>query len=142
MTTKPFGGAQAAPVLQPAREQCVSREGAFPVPRGQPDAGVRPGLGLSLRQPRNIGSRVDIDFHLAFVADLKAAIRESMAKHPFSECVDPSADAHTGVLANFFGTIASEATDALRPKYGQLYGFEDATPPNAGMAAWTIFEYR
>jgi hypothetical protein len=65
-----------------------------------------------------------------------------MAKHPFSECVDPSADAHTGVLANFFGTIASEATDALRPKYGQLYGFEDATPPNAGMAAWTIFEYR
>jgi glyoxylase-like metal-dependent hydrolase (beta-lactamase superfamily II) len=90
----------------------------------------------------NIGSRVDIDFHLAFVADLKAAIRESMAKHPFSEFVDPSADAHTGFLANFFGTIASEATDALRPKYGQLYGFEDATPPNAGMAAWTIFEYR
>jgi glyoxylase-like metal-dependent hydrolase (beta-lactamase superfamily II) len=90
----------------------------------------------------NIGSRADIDFQLAFVADLKAAIRESMGKHPFSEFVDPSADAHTGFLANFFGTIAREATDTLRPKYGQLYGFEDATPPNAEMVAWTIFEYR
>lgn len=31
---------------------------------------------------------------------------------------------------------------ALRPKYGHFYGFEDATPPNAEMVAWTMFEYR
>lgn len=90
----------------------------------------------------NIGSRVDIDFHLAFVADLKAAVGKVMTDHPFSEFVDPSADAHTAFLANFFATIAREATDALRPKYGQLYGFEYATPPNAEMVGWAMFEYR
>ena len=67
----------------------------------------------------NIGTRVDIDFQLAFIADLKAAIGKAMGDHPFSEFVDPSADAHTAFLANFFATIAREATDALRPKYGQ-----------------------
>ena len=90
----------------------------------------------------NIGTREDIDFHLAFIADLKAAIGKAMADHPFTDFVDPSANAHTRFLANFFSTIAREATNALRPKYGQLYGFEEATPPNAEMVAWTMFEYR
>jgi|RhiMethySRZTD1v2_1073278.scaffolds.fasta_scaffold19171_7 glyoxylase-like metal-dependent hydrolase (beta-lactamase superfamily II) len=90
----------------------------------------------------NIGSRVDIDFQLAFVADLKAAVGKAMAEHPFSEFVDPSADAHTGFLSQFFATVAHEATNTLRPKYGILYGFEAATPPNAEMVAWTLFEYR
>jgi glyoxylase-like metal-dependent hydrolase (beta-lactamase superfamily II) len=90
----------------------------------------------------NIGSRADIDFELQFIADLKAAIGQAMGRHPFSEFVDQSASAHTGFLADFFATISREATDALRPKYGQLYGFEHATPPNAEMVAWTMFEYR
>ena len=90
----------------------------------------------------NIGTRADIDFEFAFIADLKAAIGKAMGEHPFSEFVDPSADAHTAFLANFFATIARDATDTLRPKYGQLYGFEHATPPNAEMVAWTMFEYR
>jgi glyoxylase-like metal-dependent hydrolase (beta-lactamase superfamily II) len=90
----------------------------------------------------NIGSRADIDFQLAFIADLKAAIGQAMGAHPFSDFVDPKADAHTGFLSNFFATISREATNALRPKYGRLYGFEHATPPNAEMVAWTMFEYR
>jgi glyoxylase-like metal-dependent hydrolase (beta-lactamase superfamily II) len=90
----------------------------------------------------NIGTREDIDFDMAFIADLKAAIGKAMADHPFTDFVDPSARAHTGFLADFFSTISREATTALRPKYGQLYGFEEATPPNAEMVAWTMFEYR
>ena len=90
----------------------------------------------------NIGTREDIDFQLKFLADLKAAVAKVMEEHPFMEFVDPSADAHTAFLSNFFGTIAREATAALRPKYGQLYGFEYATPPNAEMVGWTMFEYR
>lgn len=90
----------------------------------------------------NIGTREDIDFDLAFIADLKAAIGKAMADHPFTDFVDPSASAHTGFLANFFSTISREAVDALRPRYGRLYGFEEATPPNAEMVAWTMFEYR
>lgn len=90
----------------------------------------------------NIGTRADIDFELAFIADLKAALGKAMAENPFSKFVDPGAAAHTGFLSKFFGTIAQEATAALRPKYGSLYGFEEATPPNAEMVAWTMFEYR
>jgi hypothetical protein len=32
--------------------------------------------------------------------------------------------------------------DALRPKYGQLYGYEEAIIPNAEMVTWAVFEYR
>ena len=90
----------------------------------------------------NLGTRDDIDFELAFLVDMKAAIGDAMAAHPFGDFVDPTTDAHTSFLSNFFGTIATETVDALRPKYGQLYGFEYATKPNAEMVAWTLFEYR
>ena len=40
------------------------------------------------------------------------------------------------------GKIATEGTAALRPKYGRMYGFEEATLPNAEMVAWAMFEYR
>ena len=90
----------------------------------------------------NLGTRADIDFHLAFVADLKAAVGTAMADNPFSTFVDADAGAHTGFLSKFFATIARQATATMRPKYGLLYGFEEATPPNAEMVAWAMFEYR
>ena len=65
-----------------------------------------------------------------------------MAAHPFSDFVDAGTDAHTSFLSSFFDTISREATEALRPKYGQYYGFDYATRPNAEMVAWTLFEYR
>jgi glyoxylase-like metal-dependent hydrolase (beta-lactamase superfamily II) len=90
----------------------------------------------------NLGTREDIDFELSFIAELKQAVGNAMAAHPFSDFVEPSASAHTGFLASFFGTVSREATAALRPKYGQLYGFEEATLPNAEMVAWAMYEYR
>ena len=90
----------------------------------------------------NIGSRVDIDFQFAFIADLKAAVGKAMGENPFSKFVNPSAKAHTEFLSKFFAAIATEATNTLRPKYGGMYGFEEATPPNAEMVAWAMFEYR
>jgi glyoxylase-like metal-dependent hydrolase (beta-lactamase superfamily II) len=90
----------------------------------------------------NLGTRDDIDFEFAFLADMKAAIGDAMAAHPFSDFVDPGTDAHTSFLSSFFDTISREATEALRPKYGQYYGFDYATRPNAEMVAWTLFEYR
>jgi glyoxylase-like metal-dependent hydrolase (beta-lactamase superfamily II) len=90
----------------------------------------------------NLGTREDIDFELMFIGDMKAAIGDAMAAHPFGDFVDPATDAHSSFLANFFETISEEATEALRPKYGQHYGFNYATKPNAAMVAWTMFEYR
>jgi glyoxylase-like metal-dependent hydrolase (beta-lactamase superfamily II) len=90
----------------------------------------------------NVGTRVDIDFELQFVADLKEAVGNAMSAHPFSDFVDPSASAHTRFLADFFGAVSREATESLRPKYGRLYGYDYATPPNAEMVAWAMYEYR
>ena len=90
----------------------------------------------------NIGSRADLDFEFAFIGDLKAAVGKAMSEHPFTEFVNPSAKAHTEFLSNFFSRVATEATGTLRPKYGRMYGFEEATPPNAEMVAWAMFEYR
>lgn len=90
----------------------------------------------------NIGSRVDMDFQFSFIADLKAAVGKAMAENPFTDFVNPAAKAHTEFLSKFFAKIATEATNTLRSKYGRMYGFEEATPPNAEMVAWTMFEYR
>jgi glyoxylase-like metal-dependent hydrolase (beta-lactamase superfamily II) len=90
----------------------------------------------------NLGTREDIDFDLAFIADLKNAVGQAMGAHPFSDFVNPAASAHTEFLANFFATVSQEAVATLRPKYGKLYGFEEATPPNAEMVAWAMYEYR
>jgi hypothetical protein len=73
---------------------------------------------------------------------MKAAVGDAIAANPFSDFVDPSADNHTGFLPKWSAAIAREATDALRPKYGKLYGFEEATFPNAEMVTWAVFEYR
>lgn len=90
----------------------------------------------------NLGTRADIDFELAFVADMKAAVGEAIGAHPFMDFVDPSARAHTGFLANWNMAIAHAVADALRPRYGQLYGYEEAIIPNAEMVTWAVFEYR
>lgn len=90
----------------------------------------------------NLGTRADMDFEFSFLADMKAAVGEAIGTHPFTDLVDPSAPAHTAFLANWSTAIAHPVADELRPKYGQLYGSEDAIIPNAEMVTWAIFEYR
>ncbi len=90
----------------------------------------------------NIGYREDIDFDLAFMDDLVAAVGDAMGRHDFMSFITPDATAHTGFLAAWIDAIAGDAVEAMRPKYGELYGFEDATRPNAEMVAFSMFEHR
>lgn len=90
----------------------------------------------------NVGYRVDIDFELAFLDDLREAVRDAMVEHPFTDFVDPAATAHTGFLANWVAAVGAAATERLRPRYGELYGFEEATPSNAEMVAFSLYEHR
>lgn len=92
----------------------------------------------------NVGYKDDVDFHLAFVADLRAAVATAMAETPFGSGVANAAalNAHTPFLPAWFGAIAAKAVATLRPKYGSLYGFEHATPPNAEMVAAYLSSYR
>jgi glyoxylase-like metal-dependent hydrolase (beta-lactamase superfamily II) len=84
----------------------------------------------------NVGSKKDLDFYGKFLNDLEAAVGKAVASTPFGSGVDPrTLEAHTALLPAWLGIVAKKATDALRPKYGQLYGFEYATPSNAEMVA-------
>lgn len=90
----------------------------------------------------NIGTREDIDFELDYVSELKQEVGKAIAAMPFSDFVDPSANNHTGFLSAWSTAIAKAAVDAMRPKYGDMYGYEDAALPNAEMVVWAVFEYR
>lgn len=95
-----------------------------------------------MRRNGNAGDRSDIDFELQYVTELKAAVGKAIGAHPFSDFVDPSANNHTGFLANWSAAIARAAVDELRPKYGDMYGYEEAALPNAEIVVWAVFEYR
>ncbi|MBM6551480.1 MBL fold metallo-hydrolase [Marinomonas ostreistagni] len=91
----------------------------------------------------NVGSHEDFNFHLQFIADLEAAVGKAMGQVPFGFGVDmEKINAHTVMLPAWFDEIARIATDELRPKYGEYYGFETATPTNAQMIAEYLYSYR
>jgi glyoxylase-like metal-dependent hydrolase (beta-lactamase superfamily II) len=90
----------------------------------------------------NIGYHGDITFQLSFLADLTAAVGRAFAAHDFYSFVDPELGNHTEFLTRFMAAVTATATAELRPRYGDLYGFEAATPANAEMIAFSMFAYR
>jgi glyoxylase-like metal-dependent hydrolase (beta-lactamase superfamily II) len=90
----------------------------------------------------NVGSKEDLEFYSTFIADLKAEVGKAMADTPFGSGVDVSKiNNHTVLVATWTQTISKKTTDALRSKYGKLYGFEDSTPSNAEMVALNMMFY-
>lgn len=91
----------------------------------------------------NVGSRDDVAFYLQFLDDLEAAVGQAMGAVPWGYGVDASTlTAHTPMLPAWYGEIAHRATESLRGKYGEYYGFDAATPANAEMVAEYLFSYR
>ncbi|MCW2308274.1 MBL fold metallo-hydrolase [Rhodobium gokarnense] len=91
----------------------------------------------------NVGSRADVTFYLQFLDDLEAAVGQAMGEVPWGFGVDASKlTAHTPMLPAWYDEIARRATESLRSKYGDYYGFEAATPANAEMVAEYLFSYR
>ena len=91
----------------------------------------------------NVGARQDIDFYRTFLADLKKAVGKAIETVAWGTGVDASkVNAHTPFLPAWLAAISKQATDELRPKYGQTYGYESATPRNAEMVAMFMFDYR
>lgn len=90
----------------------------------------------------NVGSKEDIKFYISFLADLKAAVAKAMADTPYGSGVDLSKiNSHTVLVAVWSQAIQKKTTDALRPKYGKFYGFEDTVPANAEMVAYNMMFY-
>lgn len=91
----------------------------------------------------NVGSRADVEFYRAFIADMKQAVGKALSEVKFGDGVDVTQiNAHTPFLTTYVANVAKKATAGLRPKYGRYYGFEYATPRNAEMVALSMFSYR
>lgn len=92
----------------------------------------------------NVGSKEDIRFHNTFLDDLEAAVGRAMASTKFGEVVDDMTkyNNHAVLMALWLTAVTTRATDELRPKYGELYGFEITAPANAEMVALSMVSYR
>lgn len=91
----------------------------------------------------NVGSKDDVAFYRTFIADMKQAAGSALASVRWGDGVDAeTVRAHTVYFTTWLEAVAKKVTDELRPKYGQFYGFEAATPRNAELVALTLSAYR
>jgi glyoxylase-like metal-dependent hydrolase (beta-lactamase superfamily II) len=91
----------------------------------------------------NVGTKDDVQFQLQYINDLRQAVQEASRAHPFASYLDPKhGNSHAAYTQVWRDAIAKQATDALRSKYNQYYGFEQSTPINAEMVRRDIGAFR
>lgn len=91
----------------------------------------------------NIAERADIDFTLGAFDDYRNAVGLAMADNPFGSFIDPAkTNAHTTFMVDWIDAAVKQATEALRPKYGQFYGFEAGASSNLQMVLHTLLSYQ
>ncbi|MCA0044589.1 MBL fold metallo-hydrolase [Celeribacter litoreus] len=92
----------------------------------------------------NVGSRADVEFYQTFLDDLEAAVGQALGNVPWGAGIEAPEElnAHTAYLSAWIAEVGKYATDVLRPKYGEYYGFEYSTPKNAELVGMYMFSYR
>lgn len=91
----------------------------------------------------NIGAKDDIRFYNTFLDDLEGAVERAMATARFAQGAELERyDNHAGLMVTWMTDLTSRAIEELRPKYGDLYGFEISTRDNAEMIAESMVAYR
>lgn len=91
----------------------------------------------------NVGSKADVAAYRTYIADLKLAVGQAMQEVQWGQGVDTSkANAHTVFMTTWVHGVSARATELMRAKYGQYYGFEESTPRNAEMVALYALQYR
>lgn len=101
--------------------------------------------GITCQAGTGMSDRAQMwNFTTLFLDDLDAAADPAMAEVPWVAGAEDAAslNAHTAFLSGWMTELGKRATEILRPKYGQFYGFEYTTPKNAEIVALTFFSYR
>ncbi len=89
----------------------------------------------------NIGSKSDFEFQLGFLTDLRQATLEARKEEPFTRHMNPSENNHAAFARSQREAITKRVTETLRPKYGQMYGYEASMPMNVELAIRLIGSY-
>jgi len=87
----------------------------------------------------NVGSKGDFEFEIQFLNDVVAATREARRAVPFTR--SPNENSHVAFVRTQRDAIAQRVTEQLRPKYGQLYGYDAAMPYNVEHAIRLVGSY-
>lgn len=92
----------------------------------------------------NVGARADRDFYHRYIADMVEAVGHAMDTIDFLAGARgiQNLNTHTAYLSSWSDLVAKAAVEALRPKYGDYYGYEFGAWSNADMVAWALTAYR
>ena len=90
----------------------------------------------------NIGDHLDFKFMLNYLQDLEIAGENTLKHIKFDEFVKPEHGNHHRFADLFYEQAKKKFVDYLRPKYGQVYGFEASAPYQAEMVLNSIISYK
>ena len=89
----------------------------------------------------NVGGKKDAAFMLKYLDDLETAVEKSSAMVDWNKLFALSPNNHEALMHSYTVEQARIATDLLRPKYGDYYGFEASVPYQVGMVASALASY-
>lgn len=89
----------------------------------------------------NIGSKEDFEFELAFLEDLRESTLKARQEEAFTKHMTPTENNHAAFARSQRDAIIRRVTEALRPKYGRLYGYDASMPYNVELAIRLVGSY-
>lgn len=76
----------------------------------------------------NVGGPEDIAFMREYLTDLEEAVKASSSAASFGDFLKPEYGNHQASATAYNNALNAAALDALRPKYGDFYGFDASVP--------------
>lgn len=90
----------------------------------------------------NVGRRADVKFMLEYLDDLEAVVKKSASMVDWDKLFAAQPNNHEALVHSFVIEHARIATNMLRPKYGEYYGFEASVPYQVGMVSDAAASYK
>jgi glyoxylase-like metal-dependent hydrolase (beta-lactamase superfamily II) len=87
----------------------------------------------------NVGTKKDTAFMLTYLDDLERATKDASANLDWNALSAAGPNNHEALMHSASEALGRTVKDALRPKYGEFYGFEASVPYQAQMV-WDALE--
>lgn len=85
--------------------------------------------------------RPDFEFQIGSLGDLRAATLAARTAEAFASHMKPTENNHAAFARSQRDAIIKRVTEQLRPKYGQMYGYDASMPANVELAIRLVGSY-
>lgn len=89
----------------------------------------------------NIGSKKDFEFQIGFLSDLRQATLDARKAEAFANHMKSPDNNHAAFARSQREAIIKRVTEELRPKYGQMYGYDASMAANVELAIRLVGSY-